>query len=323
MAARYNEPEGNGAMSEARAWHARRWVRVLLAVLVALGGWIWWRMGGVRVEVDESILAAMPLAHLPVEFTVLTYNVQGRPWFDDTRHKFPRISPLLNQFDLVGIQECFKDHGRLWSDADHPVKIYHSRLKHPGKIVGSGLGLLGKYPLVETAAINFDALGEFQNKPASKGVLMARFDVAGAIVDLYTTHIEAGKSPEALQAKIGQGEEITAFVRAQSPLEHTVIFTGDFNMRPSRGPEDKEENKDNPRVWVFDKMVEDLDLRDASDEINGPVGTEIDRILFRPGTGHTLEVLSWQKDDPVFYDEAGEPLSDHDPVFARFRLEAK
>lgn len=307
-------------MADQRAWHARRTVRIGIAALALIGAWGWWRMGGVEVRVNEGVLAAQPLVSLPAEFTVLTYNVQGRPWFDDTKHKFTRISPLLNRFDLAGIQELFKDHRRLWSDADHPVKVYHSRLKHPGKIVGSGLGLLGRYPLVHTAAINFDALGEFQNKPASKGVLMARFDIGGHMVDLYTTHIEAGKSPEAMQAKIGQGAEMTAFVRAQSPPENTVIFTGDFNMRPSRGPEDKAENKDNPRVWVFDKFVEDLDLRDASDEINGPVGTEIDRILFRAGTGHRLEVLSWQKDDPAFYDEAGEPLSDHDPVFARFRL---
>ena len=34
-----------------------------------------------------------------------------------------------------------------------------------------------------------------------------------------------------------------------------VILLGDFNMRPSRGPEDKEANKDNPKVTGFDRIV--------------------------------------------------------------------
>jgi endonuclease/exonuclease/phosphatase family metal-dependent hydrolase len=150
---------------------------------------------------------------------------------------------------------------------------------------------------------------------------MGRFDLGGMTVDLYTTHIAAGRKPDSRRAKVVQGNELIAFVRENSPPDHTVIFTGDFNMRPSRGPEDKEENKDEPKVFVFDKIVAELGLRDASDEINGPVGTEIDRILFRPGTGVTMTTLSWQHDDPIFYDEAGEPLSDHEPVFVRFRME--
>lgn len=310
-------------METEKKHRGRRFLRAIGIAVLILGIWLWWRTGGIEVRVDEAALAAVPQAGDSIEFSVLTYNVQARPWFDETKEKFAGISPLLNRFDIVGLQELFKDHHRAWAQADHPVKVYHSRLKHSFKIVGSGLSNMGNFPLVETKAINFDALGEFQNKPASKGVLMTRFNILGMMVDVYNTHIEAGKSPEALQARIGQGDEIIAFVKENSPPEHSVIFVGDWNMRPSRGPEDLEENKDNPRVITFDRIVRELNFKDASDEVVGPTETDIDRILFRAGTDHNLDVLSWQKDDPDFYFENGDNLSDHDPVFSTFRLSRK
>lgn len=150
---------------------------------------------------------------------------------------------------------------------------------------------------------------------------MGRFLVQGMPVDVYTTHIAAGKHEASMKAKFEQGDEIIRFIQASSPPENAVILLGDFNMRPSRGPEDKEANKDNPKVMGFDHIVEALNFRDASDEINGPTGTEIDRILFRPGVGQTMKPLAWQHDDPIFYDPDGNPLSDHEPVIVKFKLE--
>lgn len=300
-------------------WYTRWWFVAPVLVLVVLAGVALARMGG--IEVVENAAALKAPGEGPAEFSILTYNVQARPWFDDARHKFKHISPLTNRFDICAFQECFKQHGLLWAAAEHPVKVYHSALRNPFKIVGSGLGILGKFPLVATDEIRYADPGDFQNWPASKGVLMARFNVNGMMVDVYTTHIAAGGKPDSRRAKPAQTAEIVEFVRRASPPENAVILLGDFNMRPSRGPEDKEANKDEPRVFAFDRMRDALGLRDASDEINGPVGQEIDRILFRPGKGHTMTPLSWQMDDPEFFDPAGRPLSDHPPVFVTFRLE--
>ncbi len=300
-----------------RCW----WVAAALAVLILLAATgLWLRMGAIEVRVDETALQALAATADTDEFTIVTYNVQARPWFDETEEKFGRMSPLMNRFDICAFQECFKDHHRLWEGAAHPVKIYHAALKHPFEITNSGLSILGKFPLVEADGIHFRDEGDFQNRPACKGVLLARFDVHGMPLDVYTTHIAAGKNAASRRAKFAQGDDIIRYVREQSPPDHSVILLGDFNMRPSRGPEDKEQNKDNPKVVGFDRIVSSLGLQDASDEINGPTGTEIDRILFRPGTGYTLRPLSWQHDDPAFYDPGGNPLSDHEPVFVRFYL---
>jgi endonuclease/exonuclease/phosphatase family metal-dependent hydrolase len=301
---------------------SRRYKIVLVAILsLLLAGWLWWRTGAIDVILDNQALKELPAEGNTAEFTILTYNVQARPWFDDSKHKFQYLSPLLNQFDICAIQECFKDHLRLWKASKHPVKVYQATLKNPLKIVGSGLSILGKFPLVETVGTNFEAEGDFQNKLASKGVLLARFTLQGMPLDVYTTHIAAGKRPASLRARIEQGDEIIAFIKVQSPEDHSVILLGDFNMRPSRGAEDKAANANNPKVYGFDRIVSALALRDASDEINGPIGGEIDRVLFRPGKGYVMQPLFWQRDTPDFYDPEGKPLSDHKPVFVKFKLE--
>jgi len=300
---------------------SHKWFQASVLLLALFVVWLWWRTGGIEMELDEAFLKTLPTAGDAAEFTIVTYNVQARPFFDDSKHKFNYISPLLNRFDICAIQECFKDHRRLWEAAEHPVKLYHATLRHPFKIVGSGLSILGRFPLEKADGINFVSQGDGQNRPASKGVLMARFLARGMPLDVYTTHIAAGKHEASMKAKIEQGDEIIRFVTENSPAENAVILLGDFNMRPSRGPEDREANRNNPKVIGFDRIVEALQLRDASDEINGPTGTEIDRILFRPGKNQIMRPLSWQHDAPAFYDPDGAPLSDHEPVIVRFRLE--
>ncbi|MCK5862900.1 MAG: endonuclease/exonuclease/phosphatase family protein [Candidatus Hydrogenedentes bacterium] len=298
----------------------RRGLQWILILILLLSCWLWWRTGSIEVVLDQESLKIHPVTDGPVTFSIMTYNVQARPWFDDSKHTFHYLSPLLNKYDICAVQECFKDHNRLWNEAEHPVKIYHATLKHPLKVVGSGLSILGKYPLEKTTGINFAHQGDKQNLPASKGVLMARFKIQDMLLDVYTTHIAAGKHTASLEARIAQGNEIIQFIQTNSPPENAVILLGDFNMRPSRGTKDKEANKDNPRVYGFDRIVDALKLRDASDEINGPIGKEIDRILFRPGKNQTLQPLDWEHDAPEFYDPDGKALSDHEPVIVNFKL---
>ena len=299
-----------------------RLLLVLAILIAAVAFWLWWRTGGIEVALDKEALKTLPITEGVAEFSIMTYNVQARPVFDDSKHKFNYISPLLNNYDICAIQECFKDHRRLWTAAEHPVKLYHGVLKHSFKIVGSGLAMLGKLPLVESDGINFDAQGDAQNWPASKGVLMGRFMAAhDMLLDVYTTHIAAGRHEESMKAKYLQGDDIIAFINRKSSPENAVVLLGDFNMRPSRGPEDREANKDNPKVIGFDRIKEALNFRDASDEINGPIGKEIDRILFRPGKGCAMTALSWAYDALEFYDPEGVSLSDHKPVMVTFRLE--
>ena len=78
---------------------------------------------------------------------MVAYNVQARPWFDDSVHKFTRMPKVLEPFDIISFQEMFKDHARMYAGLSHPVKVYHAAIQHPFKIVGSGLGTVSRFPL--------------------------------------------------------------------------------------------------------------------------------------------------------------------------------
>lgn len=323
----------------------RRFFRVIAlaaGLLVAAAALVLLMRGTGELVVEEAAAEDSRYRReaLPIEFSVVTYNIQGRPVLDDTRGKFPEIGRRLGDFDLIGIQECFVNHEYLWGTMDHPVKVFDDTLRNPWKLVGSGLSNVGRFPLVGVEHMHFSTKGEFQNRPASKGILLTRFDIGGHTVDLYNTHMEAGSSREASTARLQQVEELIAFVHAQSPPEHSVIFVGDFNMRPLR--EFYGDSVTDSKLIGFQRMREGLgpDFRDASDEIHGlpgpmsaenrdapwrrrPGGPEdIDRFLFRAGEGVRLEALSWDKPIEDFRADTGELLSDHDPIIVVFRLEA-
>jgi len=74
------------------------------------------------------------------------------------------------------------------------------------------------------------------------------------------------------------------------------------------------------RTQTFDDMLRDLDFQDASEQIHGPILDDVDRVLYRPGRGQTLEPLSWSRAGDRFIDENGRPFSDHVPIVVHMRL---
>jgi len=269
---------------------------------------------------------------LPVEFTVAAYNVQARPTFDDTTVKFQEISPLMNEWDLVAIQECFYNHEDLWEGADHPYKYFDNTIDHPFRLVNSGLSILHRIKDTSEAEhveiLHFSHSGDFQNWPASKGILMTRHEFGDVTLDFYNTHMAAGRKERSQLGKRVQTRELIDFVQEHSPPEHVVIFAGDFNMRPVRAGEppldDYSHDLDGlDRNQLFDVIRKETGLIDVGEQLNGPVYNGVDHVLYRSGTTATLEPLSWKHDTETFFAEDGTPLSDHEPIIVRFRLSAR
>ncbi|MBI1318596.1 MAG: hypothetical protein GC168_06570 [Candidatus Hydrogenedens sp.] len=315
---------------ETPARRPRRWPYVLIILILVLVGAAWWRMGSVIVEQAPP---GSPGYHatgmLPLEFIVATYNVQARPWFDDTGYKFDGISPKLNPFDLVGIQECFKDHEDLWEGTTHPVRIYDGRLKNWYRSVGSGLSTLSRFPVTEVITEHFAQSGDFQNKPASKGMVLARADLGnGLVLDFYNTHLTAGSKEENKTARPAQVRQLIEFVKRNSPPEHLVIFGGDYNLRahdldtslPADYPADLVGLN---RGQLLTAICKELGFTDASETITGAIPEIVDHILYRSSSTHDLVPLTWQHDTETFFAPDGRPLSDHEPLIATFRVTEK
>lgn len=265
----------------------------------------------------------------PVELLIASYNVQARPLLDDAKEKFQLISPLLSKYDLVLIQECFTNHNVLWSKADFPNKVYFGRLASKGKVANSGLSILTRLPLGDLETEHFRDAGEFQNRLASKGILLARLQASGIPLDVYDTHMEAGASPAAQRARLGQADQVIKFVSKHSPPDHAVILMGDFNMGPRRPGKRWKDYRPNhysseedtkARTAAFEKMRVGLQLRDAADDCYGPVDDGIERLLYREGTRCKIEPLECEFDTRRFRRPDGSQLSDGSPLVARLRI---
>lgn len=107
----------------------------MLLFIIAAAAVLAMRWGKVVVETTDETRSPFHSDAEEVVFTICTYNVQARPFFDETKNKFAHISPLLNRFDICALQECFKDYRRAWAAAEHSSKIFHGTLKHPLKLV--------------------------------------------------------------------------------------------------------------------------------------------------------------------------------------------
>ena len=242
-------------------------------------------------------------------FRALTYNIAGLPPAlseVDPETNIPLISPLLNGYDVVSVQEDFWFHDALMKDAKHP-----HRTGAPIPFFNDGLELLSKYPYRDFARIGWitaaDLDGDGNDALGPKGFYFARIEVApGVWIDFYDHHADAGKSAGDGEARKTQYRQLADYISIFSSHQ-AVIVCGDTNL----------EGKDPMDEPILQELLTKTGMRDVARHLN--VGVEkIDRFYFRSGDDVTLEPLLW-KIPPEFVDAAGQPLSDHDPVHVDFR----
>ncbi|MCB9640674.1 MAG: endonuclease/exonuclease/phosphatase family protein [Myxococcales bacterium] len=266
-----------------------------------------------------------PVEPIVGEFSVLTYNVKGLPAIvegtEDPATRMKLISPMLNDFDIVGIQENFQYNDELMSKVTLPTKAQANR-EPRDRAYASGLTLLSKFTAVsqEDAAWEkcFGIASNASDCLAYKGFLRVRLQLQQEppiTLDIYTLHMDAGSGAEDQDARSAQVVQLLAAIKkASGDLPYLVI--GDTNMRikepRSSGKTDEEQLKSLVEGGGMTNTCVLFDCdKDAQKE-------HIDRVLFRNSADLKLEALSW-KEEGRFVNEKGEPLSDHPAVHVRFR----
>ena len=242
---------------------------------------------------------------------VLTYNVAGLPAGlsksnPETNH--PLISPLLNSYVLVLVQEDFGYHEKLASRATHPHQSKTMAKPPQGKVMTDGLN---RFSALEFADHRRQAwkschgqLDSGSDCLAAKGFAVARTTLGqGLEVHVYNLHMDASRGTEDHQARSSQVDQLLADV-AQRAAGQAVIVAGDFNLKV-----------DDTRVddkSLFQRLLQKGGLTDACRAVS--CGDErIDRVLYRGAPGLTLRAASWRLPQE-FVDGAGKDLSDHVPV---------
>jgi endonuclease/exonuclease/phosphatase family metal-dependent hydrolase len=251
----------------------------------------------------------------PARITLLTYNVAGLPEGISQSHparNMPMISRRLNRYDIVLTQEDFRYHGDLARSATHAYVSEKSRLGFFS--VGDGLAVFSRFPITGFHRVTWTAsYGVFDSSNdslAPKGFAVSTIDLGGgAAVDVYDLHMDAGGGEGDRNARAAQARQLIAAVAAGSE-SRPVIIAGDFNLSG-------EEPAD---AAVIDLILRGTGTEDISRAL-GRYDGRIDKVLFRSGAAVRLVPIDYRVERDMFLDDAGAPLSDHDPLYAEMEVD--
>ena len=247
----------------------------------------------------------------PGEFDFLTYNVAGLPQglsSSDPEVHMPQISPLLNDFELVVVQEDFWYHAELSGEASHPHQSLPWTDEPSYEDMGDGLNRFSQWPFAMHERVAWwscnGTIDAGSDCLATKGWSFARHTLAEGIeIDVYNLHMEAGGGAADHEIRDKAADDLIAAITERSE-GRAVIVAGDFNLH----------EEDPMDLAVYQKLVDGLGLSDACWSVSCNNGS-IDRVLTRSSVDLELEVTSWSQ-PPEFIDELddGGPLSDHLPT---------
>lgn len=269
-------------------------------------------------------------AVLSGEFLALSYNVAGLP--EDLSQSSPEantplISPLLNGYDLVLVQEDWQTpdpnpiaplrvyHELLAADAMHPYQSEPAPLplggnpERPSALVSDGLNRFSQFPFGEVLRQHWAGCDNNSGDClAFKGFSVARTELApGVCVDVYNLHGEAGNGEGDRALKDINTRDLVAFMELYS-VGRAVIVGGDFNMRLSRIHDAANLDFLTTRTGISDACIA-LGIVDEE---------AIDKFFYRSNDSVMLSPTSCQFETDIFVTPDGGPLSDHDPLAVGF-----
>jgi hypothetical protein len=273
-------------------------------------------------------------------FDALTYNVAGLPEpFSGSEPDINTvlISPLLNDYDLVLVQEDWIDpdppvpinfhHDDLISQVDHPYLStpapppFTTDPSRPTALVADGLNRLSRFPFGEITRVRWtNCFGGADTSDGGaadclslKGFSVARTTFAdGVEVDVYNLHGEAGSTPLDLQYSAEDYVQLAAFMNQHS-VGRPIIVAGDFNLHTDEEPDST----------VYDTFLAATGLTDVCEVVDcGDDADRIDKFAFRSDADVEITPLSHQFEREKFQRDDGEPLSDHDALAVTFEWSA-
>ena len=264
------------------------------------------------------------------EFLALSYNVAGLPDAlsgSNPEVNTPLISPLLNGYDLVLVQEDWETpapntlaplrvyHEILEAQATHPYRSDSAPLplgsdpRRPEALVSDGLNRFSQFPfgeLTRQAWVGCD--NNSGDCLALKGFSMARTELApGICVDVYNVHGEAGNGAGDQALKVDNTLALVAFIQAFS-AGRAVILGGDFNMRLLR-------EHDAANLLV---LTGETGVSNACAAVGIVDEEAIDKFFYRSNEVLTIAPVSCRFETDIFVNNEGEALSDHDALAIGF-----
>lgn len=318
------------------------------------------KVGTLIVSIISSLLLSNSFNYIsassnqPIQgdLRVLTYNVAGLSSIiqgGNPGERHSMISPKLNDYDIVGVQENF-DYDRQLTESI--TKLPYRNI-HTGKTGnGNGLNVFSKYRIhtarTKTWFYRFGNLTHGADENTPKGFSMSEVELApNVFIHVYNLHADAGSYNSDFTKDTGSGEARRANIReVVEHIEHfskdkAVILMGDTNAYYFRDSDQLKESFD--KVGLKDAIVEYRNnglypepvfnwvpvaqaMSSRDDKLHEVVKDDyetVDKILFRSGKDVILEVtdaeIQFEKFSFINNNGERERISDHSPVFANLK----
>jgi len=259
-------------------------------------------------------------------FNILSYNVGGLPEIisSSTPSKYTKlISPKLNDYDVVNVQEDFGYNDDLTSQLEFPYQTEFS-----GNVpFGNGLMTFSKFPLYmftkvawkDTHGIIYD--GADQMIP--KGFTYTSMEIkSGYFIDVYNIHTDADTDEESMAARRSNMAQLADYINKVSSGKAVLVF-GDTNSRYTREGDDFYELLLKPcnlkDAWIENVMngvIPPIGESRMVDDL-GQLGEVVDKIWYRSGKNIEINASTFKILLTEFTDDEGNQLSDHYPITSR------
>jgi exonuclease III len=234
---------------------------------------------------------------------VITYNVAGLPQGISASNPAVNtklISPKLNAYDIVAVQEDFAFHADLISQLTLPFKTTPKTTP----ALGDGLNIFAKMPFREGPRAAWTKCNGITNAGsdclAPKGFQRADLTLGGEEVHVYNLHADASSTPKDQEARRAQVVQLLSAINAASAGKALIVL-GDTNM--DAADEDQVQS-----------LLTGGPLTDACRVLNCAEPGRIDRIMFRNSATLTWTPSNYLVDLTGFLDKDGAQLSDHEPI---------
>lgn len=278
--------------------------------------------------------------------SLLSYNVAGLPAGlsgSEPDINTPQISPLLNDYDLVLVQEDWLApdpnpfagifdvyHALLAADAEHPYQSepadlpFGSNPDRPEAQLSDGLNRFSRSAFEDHTRVAWEGCfggidgndGGASDCLATKGFSTAVHTLAPEVqVHVYDLHGEAGATAEDQQLSADDFEQLAQYIEDHS-ADAPILLAGDTNLHTGDGHPDGMGDADQ---MIWDGFLARTGLTDAC-EVLPDCADGIDKMAYRDSdaVGFTLLSSTFERETFTRPDD-GEPLSDHPPLHVELR----
>lgn len=277
---------------------------------------------------------------MALELSVLTLNIWGIPYVSKDRAvRVEAIGDVLasGNYDIVSLQE-------VWSDSDYQYLkkrvegvLPFAHYFYSG-VVGSGLALLSKYPIVSALFHAWSVNGYVHRIQhgdwfGGKGVGFAKIAVNDQLVNVYAAHLHAEydrKCDDYMAHRVIQAYDTAQFIESTRGTAVLQILAGDLNTEPgdlayrvlqtNSKLIDTADKKLYAAGHLGTNEIGSNSYTDPEAAKKYPQGKRIDYIMYRFGDNFEGRLLEHRLPLPDRIPGKDISYSDHEAVYAKIIL---